>query len=251
MALSPTGRRWVLSRWTTQDPMAAVQYAFSPYGYCNGNPIIVVDRDGNIGETVWDVASLVTGVKSFVSNVKQGKVGAAIVDGVGIVADAAAVATPLVPGGVGAGIKAVRAGGKAVDAVKGVERASDAAKAANKAGDATGAIGKTKTYQTYTKTNKETGQVYVGRTSGYGTPEQNVKRRDQNHHMNKKGYGPAELDKSSSNPDAIRGQEQYLMDKKGGARSDGGTSGNTIRGVARNNPKASIYEKARVSEFGE
>lgn len=40
------------------------------------------------------------------------------------------------------------------------------------------------------------------------------------------------------------------MDKKGGARSDGGTSGNTIRGVARNNPKASIYEKARVSEFG-
>ena len=164
--------------------MAAVQYAFSPYGYCNGNPIIVVDRDGNIGETVWDVASLVTGVKSFVSNVKQGKVGAAIVDGVGIVADAAAVATPLVPGGVGAGIKAVRAGGKAVDAVKGVERASDAAKAANKAGDATGTIGKTKTYQTYTKTNKETGQVFVGRTSGYGTPEQNVKRRDQNHHMN-------------------------------------------------------------------
>ena len=123
--------------------MAAVQYAFSPYGYCNGNPIIVVDRDGNIGETVWDVASLVTGVKSFVSNVKQGKVGAAIVDGVGIVADAAAVATPLVPGGVGAGIKAVRAGGKAVDAVKGVERASDAAKAANKAGDVSGTIGKT------------------------------------------------------------------------------------------------------------
>ena len=40
------------------------------------------------------------------------------------------------------------------------------------------------------------------------------------------------------------------MDKKGGARSDGGTSGNTIRGVARNNPKAFIYEKARVSEFG-
>ena len=239
-----------IARWTTQDPMATVQYAFSPYGYCNGNPIIVVDRDGSIGETVWDVASLVTGVKSFVSNVKQGKVGAAIVDGVGIVVDAAAVATPFVPGGVGAGIKAVRAGGKAVDAVKGLDRASDAAKAANKAVDATGAIGKTKTYQTYTKTNRETGQVYVGRTSGNGTPAQNVRRRDQNHHMNKKGYEPAELDKSSSNPDAIRGQEQYLIDKNGGAKSDGGASGNTIRGVARNNPKASSYENARIKEFG-
>ena len=68
--------------------------------------------------------------------------------------------------------------------------------------------------------------------------------------MNKKGYEPAELDKSSSNPDAIRGQEQYLIDKNGGAKSDGGASGNTIRGVARNNPKASSYENARIKEFG-
>ena len=81
------------ARWTTIDPMAASQYSFSPYAYCNGNPIIVVDQEGLIGETVWDIASLVTGVKSFVSNTKQGKVGAAIVDGIGIVADAAAVAT--------------------------------------------------------------------------------------------------------------------------------------------------------------
>ena len=67
------------------------------------------------------------GVKSFVSNVKQGNTKAAIVDGVGIVADAAAVAVPFVPGGAGAAIKAVRAGDKAVDAVKAINKADDVA----------------------------------------------------------------------------------------------------------------------------
>ena len=54
-----------------------------------------------------------------------------------------------------------------------------------------------KTFQTYTKTNPKTGQQYCGRTSGCGTPEQNIARRDANHHMNQDGYGPATLDKSS------------------------------------------------------
>ena len=39
-----------------------------------------------------------------------------------------------------------------------------------------------RTYQTYTKTNPKTGKVYSGRTSGTGTPAENV-RRDANHHM--------------------------------------------------------------------
>lgn len=63
-----------------------------------------------------------------------------------------------------------------------------------------------KTLQTYTKTNPKTGQTYCGRTSGCGTPEQNIARRDANHHMNQDGYGPAVLDKSSSNSAAIRGR---------------------------------------------
>ena len=65
---------------------------------------------------------------------------------------------------------------------------------------------KVKTYQTYTKTNIKTGEVYSGRTSGYGSPSQNVAARDINHHMNSKGFGPAVLDRSSTNAAAIRGR---------------------------------------------
>ena len=120
----------VTCRWTTRDPMAGKYPSLSPYNYCAGNPINVADPDGSVLETAWDVASLAMGVKSFVSNVKQGKVGAAIIDGVGIALDAAAVVAPCVPGGVSAGIKAARGADKAVDAVKALNKADDVADAA-------------------------------------------------------------------------------------------------------------------------
>lgn len=43
---------------------------------------------------------------------------------------------------------------------------------------------KIKTYQVYIKKNYETGEVYVGRTSGYNDPEINVINRDYSHHKN-------------------------------------------------------------------
>ena len=58
---------------------------------------------------------MASGISSLVKNVKEGKVGAAILDGVGVVADAAALVMPLVPGGVGAAIKGVRAADKGID----------------------------------------------------------------------------------------------------------------------------------------
>ena len=108
----------------------------------------------------------------------------------------------------------------------------------------------TKTHQTYTKTNPETGEVYSGRTSGTGTPAENMRGRDRNHHMNDKGFGPAQLDKSSTNADAIRGREQQLIDANGGAKSQGGTSGNSINGVSPTNPNRQKYEDAASQEFG-
>lgn len=54
MALSPTGRRWVLSRWTTIDPMAAKYGSLSPYSYCAGNPIRFFDSDGMKVKGVFD-----------------------------------------------------------------------------------------------------------------------------------------------------------------------------------------------------
>ena len=47
------------------------------------------------------------------------------------------------------------------------------------------------------------------------------------------GFGPAEVDKASTNKDAIRGREQQLIEKNGGAKSQGGTSGNAINGVSK------------------
>jgi RHS repeat-associated protein len=70
-----------------------------------------------------------------------------------------------------------------------------------------------KTYTTYTRT-KTDGTVYAGRTSGTKTPEQQVAvRTSRPDHQAKtvEGYGPATVDKNSSNPDAIRGREQQLI----------------------------------------
>jgi len=106
-----------------------------------------------------------------------------------------------------------------------------------------------KTNQTYTKKNEKTGEVYSGRTSGTGTPEQNVSNRDANHHMNEQGFGPAKLDESSPNPDAIRGREQQLIEENGGAQSQEGTSGNKINGISPKNKNAAKYREAAKKEF--
>ncbi|MBX9661669.1 MAG: hypothetical protein K2X00_24190 [Nitrospiraceae bacterium] len=110
---------------------------------------------------------------------------------------------------------------------------------------------KKKTFQTYAKTNPITGEVYIGRTSGTGTPAQNVRARDKDHHMTDKGFGPAQLDKSSSNRQSIRGREQQMIKHFGGAQSEGGTSGNAINGISPTNPRRSRYLNASTKEFGE
>jgi hypothetical protein len=103
-----------------------------------------------------------------------------------------------------------------------------------------------KTYQTYTKTNPETGEVYSGRTSGTGTAEENVKRRDSSHHRSKEGFGPAALDKSSTNADAIKGREQMLHEHY----KMQGRSGNLRNPVGPGNPKASSFLEAAKKLFG-
>jgi len=68
--------------------------------------------------------------------------------------------------------------------------------------------------------------------------------------MNEKGFEKAELDKYSTNYDAIRGREQYLIELNGGTKSQGGSSGNAINGVSPTNPNRQRYEDARRKEFG-
>ncbi len=238
-------------RWTSPDPLADKYYSVSPYAFCNNNPVNYIDPDGEAVETLWDIASIGMGVRSFVKNIKSGNVRGAVGDAVGIAVDAVAAAVPFVPGGVGAvraGAKAVNAIDNAADVAKGVgnvaDNATDAAKTAASFSDG-------KTYVTYTKVNPKTGEVYSGRASGYGTPEEVVANRDRNHHMNEKGFEKAKLDMYSTNPDAIRGREQQLIELNGGAKSQGGSSGNAINGISPTNPKRQRYEDARRKEFGQ
>jgi RHS repeat-associated protein len=100
--------------------------SLNKYTYTFNNPLRYTDPTGHGIETLWDVASLVQGVTSFVSNVSSGNYGAAALDAVGIVADAAAVATPFVPGGVGVALKGARAANKAADTLAANKKTGEA-----------------------------------------------------------------------------------------------------------------------------
>jgi len=88
-----------IARWTTQDPLAEKYYGWNQYNYCGANSVILVDSEGKAIETAWDIASLSMGLKSLRYNIRQVKIGASIADGIRVLLDAAAVATPFVPGG--------------------------------------------------------------------------------------------------------------------------------------------------------
>ena len=74
-------------------------------------------------------------------------------------------------------------------------------------------------YVTYTLTNPETGQIYVGRTSGFGTPQQIANKRFYNHSLKRAlGFGKPVVDRCAIGFEgkmAIRGREQQLIDYHG------------------------------------
>ena len=114
-------------------------------------------------------------------------------------------------------------------------------------------------YVTYTKTNASTGQVYSGRASmrvPTGTPltaalgQRILNCRECGHHMTQRGFGPAQLDRMSKEYGVIRGREQQLINHFGGARSMGGTSGNSINGISVYNPLRAYFLKVSTLSFG-
>ena len=212
--------------------------SWNRYSYVENNPLKYTDPTGEILDTILDVGFIIYDVGVIVKDNIIGGTTEGL--GTNLAALGGDVVGAVVPFATGGGA-AVRGGVKLANRA---DNLVDGARAAENAGDAG------KTFQTYTKTNADTMQVYSGRTSGTGTPQQNVARRDAGHHMNDQGYGPAQLDRSSANPDAIRGREQQLIDASGGAQSQGGTSGNRINGVSSSNAKAPGYTNAAEREFG-
>ena len=111
-----------LGRFVSVDPLAEQDYAVSPYTYCGNNPVLRIDKDGRIWDTVWDAFNVAIGVKSFKENMQAGNYGAAVVDGVGVLADAVAAAVPFVPGGIGATVKGLRTIDNTEDVVQAMKR---------------------------------------------------------------------------------------------------------------------------------
>jgi len=90
-----------------------------------------------------------------------------------------------------------------------------------------------RTYITYVLTNPATGQVYIGRTSGYGDALKIILRRMYAHEYYKLGFTEIEVDRAMQGVDArlaIRGREQHLIDYYGGIGHP--NVANKIRAVA-------------------
>ena len=105
-----------LLHWSSVDPLADKYPGISPYAYCLWNPIKHKDPNGKLVETAWDIANVAIDIASLKSNVSNGNIMGAVVDGIGLAIDAAAVALPLVPAGAGTAIKVYRAADKVGDA---------------------------------------------------------------------------------------------------------------------------------------
>jgi hypothetical protein len=105
-------------------------------------------------------------------------------------------------------------------------------------------------YLTYTRVDAE-GNVYSGRTGGYGDPASIAgERASGERDLTALGFGPPQVDQVSSSYHAIRGREQQLIDYHGGAVSVGGSSANLINGVSDWNPNRPIYMNQARRLFG-
>jgi hypothetical protein len=107
-------------------------------------------------------------------------------------------------------------------------------------------------FLTYVLTNPTTGQVYIGRTSGYGTPESILARRHAAHViLRARGFTMRRVDVAGQGWDAspaVRGREQQLMDFYGGVGSPG--VANAIRGVSKINPGGRLFHTLSDANFG-
>jgi len=112
-------------RWTAKDPIIFAGGDTNLYAYVASDPINWIDPSGLVVETAWDAFSLGLGLTNLADSIISGNYGDAALDAMGVALDALALATPFVPGGVGAVIQSARFSDDAaalVDLAKEAER---------------------------------------------------------------------------------------------------------------------------------
>ena len=111
-----------LSVWISVDPLYEVDLSSFPYVFCGNNPIVRIDSDGKIWDTVWDVGNLVYDVGAAIYHHVTGDHNTAKENWTDAGFDALAAVVPFVPAGAS---KVVKTGAKTV---KTIDKANDAKK---------------------------------------------------------------------------------------------------------------------------
>lgn len=126
---SPTLARFIQQDSFTGDVKNPV--SLNRYSYVHNNPLTHRDPTGHYIESAWDAFSLGVGIYSFQANIRAGNYWSAALDAIGIIADAAALLLPIIPGGVGVAIRASRALAYTVKTVQTIDRAVNVYQAAS------------------------------------------------------------------------------------------------------------------------
>ncbi len=96
-------------------------HSFNRYAYGNNNPYKFTDPDGNAVETIVDAISFGISLAEFKAN-------PTLLNGAALAYDGLALAVPILPGGAGLGLKAIKGADRAADALRTADKTENAAK---------------------------------------------------------------------------------------------------------------------------
>ena len=223
--------------WISVDPLYEIDLSTSPYAFCGNNPIIRIDSDGRIWDTIWDVGNLVYDVGAAVYHHIKGEHKIAKEHWIDAGYDAGAAVIPFVPAGVSkvvkGGTKVAKGLGEVSSTRKGLKNADAIAEGRKfEADELKRAIGDGKNVSSQTRLVPKNGK---GNVKGNRTnADQLIKNKDGS-------FTIVETKRSSTTP-LTKGQK---------AAQKHVNSGNGIFEVRSNRPNQGLHkgDKIRVKEY--